>query len=55
MKMSEFYPKLVESNHYHLWTDALHDRKLTHQTSNKWDRGAYVRWTMSSFQLRPNV
>jgi predicted ABC-type ATPase len=26
--MSEFYPKLVESNHYHLWTDALHDRKF---------------------------
>jgi hypothetical protein len=44
--MSEFYPKLIESNHYHLWTDVLHARKLAHQTSNKWDRGAYVRWVV---------
>lgn len=44
--MSEFYPKLIESNDYHLWTDLLHARKLVHQTSNKWDRGAYVRWVV---------
>ena len=25
--MKEFIPKLVDSNHYHLWTDVLHDGK----------------------------
>jgi hypothetical protein len=38
--------KLVESNHYHIWTDAIHARQLSTQTSNKWDRGTYVRWTI---------
>lgn len=38
--------KLVESNHYHIWTDAVHARQLSKQTSNKWDRGTYVRWTI---------
>lgn len=38
--------KLVESNHYHIWTDAIHARQLSNQTSNKWDRGTYVRWTI---------
>lgn len=38
--------KLVESNHYHIWTDALHARQLSTQTSNKWDQGTYVRWTI---------
>ena len=38
--------KLIEDNHYHLWTDALHARQLAHQTNNKWDRGTYVRWTI---------
>lgn len=38
--------KLVESNHYHIWTDAIHARQLAKQTSNKWDRGTYVRWTL---------
>jgi hypothetical protein len=38
--------KLVESNHYHIWTDALHTRQLARQTSNKWDRGTYVRCTL---------
>ncbi len=44
--MKEFIPKLVNSNHYHLWTDVLHARKLANQTKNKWNRGAYVRWTI---------
>jgi len=38
--------KLVESNHYHVWTDALHARQLSTETSNRWDRGTYVRWTI---------
>lgn len=38
--------KLVESNHYHIWTDALHARQLARQTNNKWDRGTYVRCTL---------
>lgn len=38
--------KLVESNHYHIWTDAIHARQLAIQTNNKWDRGTYVRWTI---------
>ncbi len=38
--------KLVESNHYHIWTDAIHARQLSNQTGNKWDRGTYVRWTI---------
>lgn len=40
------YPKIVESNHYHLWTDALHARALAHQAKNRWDRGTYVRWAV---------
>ena len=38
--------KLVESNHYHIWTDAIHARELSRQTNNKWDRGTYVRWAI---------
>ena len=38
--------KIVKSNHYHIWTDALHARQLSKQTNNKWDRGTYVRWTI---------
>lgn len=38
--------KLIENNHYHIWTDALHARALSHETSNRWDRGTYVRWTV---------
>jgi hypothetical protein len=38
--------KLIEENHYHLWSDALHARELARQTNNKWDRGTYVRWTI---------
>lgn len=42
------HPKIVESPHYHLWTDALHARALAHQARNKWDRGTYVRWTVNT-------
>jgi len=38
--------KLVENNHYHIWTDALHARALSHETDNRWDKGTYVRWTI---------
>lgn len=38
--------KLIENNHYHLWTDVLHARELARQTNNKWDRGTYVRWVI---------
>ena len=38
--------KIIEDNHYHLWTDALHARQLARQTNNKWDRGTYIRWTI---------
>ena len=41
-------PKIVENAHYHLWTDALHARALAHQARNKWDRGTYVRWTVTT-------
>ena len=38
--------KLIENNHYHIWTDALHARALSHEANNRWDRGTYVRWTL---------
>lgn len=38
--------KLIENNHYHIWTDALHAHALSHEASNRWDRGTYVRWTV---------
>lgn len=38
--------KLIENNHYHIWTDALHARALSKETSNRWDRGTYIRWTI---------
>jgi hypothetical protein len=41
-------PRSVESPHYHIWTDALHGRHLAREASNDWDRGTYVRWTISS-------
>ncbi len=40
--------KLVETPHYHLWTDALHARSLARQARNRWDRGTYVRWTITT-------
>ena len=42
------FPKIVESPHYHIWTDVLHARALAHQTRNKWDRGTYVRWCVAA-------
>jgi hypothetical protein len=42
------YPKIVDDAHYHIWTDALHGRALSHQANNEWDRGTYVRWTVTS-------
>ncbi len=40
--------KLVDNNHYHLWSDVLHARALAHQARNKWDRGTYVRWCITT-------
>lgn len=42
------YPKIVDSAHYHVWTDALHARELARQAKNNWDRGTYVRWAITS-------
>ncbi len=44
--MTGRFPKLVDSPHYHIWTDALHARALARQAQNQWDRGTYVRWTI---------
>lgn len=38
----------VETPHYHIWTDALHGRRLAREATNAWDRGTYVRWTIAS-------
>lgn len=38
----------VESSEYHVWTDALHARELARQTPDRWDRGSYVRWSITS-------
>jgi hypothetical protein len=40
--------KEVTSSHYHLWTDALHARELARQANNEWDRGTYVRWSITT-------
>jgi hypothetical protein len=42
------HPKIVTSPHYHLWTDALHGRALARDAHNKWDRGTYVQWTVTT-------
>lgn len=42
------HAKIVESPHHHLWTDALHARTLSHQAKNKWDKGTYVRWAVTT-------
>lgn len=34
----------IDSTEYHLWTDVLHAKELSHQARNKWDRSSYVRW-----------
>jgi hypothetical protein len=48
MNDSTNFPKVVESPHYHVWTDALHARALAHQAQNRWDRGTYVRWAITT-------
>jgi hypothetical protein len=40
--------KSVTTPQYHLWTDALHARALAHQARNEWDKGTYVRWTITT-------
>lgn len=40
------FPKVVDSPHYHIWTDALHARELARQARNRWDRGTYTRWAI---------
>lgn len=40
--------KLIDSTHYHLWSDALHARQLARTTRDEWDRGAYVRWAVNT-------
>jgi hypothetical protein len=34
----------INSTEYHLWTDVLHAKELSHQAGNDWDRSSYVRW-----------
>lgn len=46
--MAEKHPKIVESPIYHIWTHALHARSLSHQAENRWDRGAYVSWSITT-------
>jgi hypothetical protein len=48
MTEDDKFPKVVTSPHYHIWTDALHARALAHQAQNKWDRGTYVRWAITT-------
>lgn len=38
----------VESPHYHVWTDALRGRDLAQSATDEWDRGTFVRWSISS-------
>jgi hypothetical protein len=38
----------VESPHYHIWTGALHARRLAREAKNEWDCGTYVRWAIAS-------
>jgi hypothetical protein len=40
--------KIVDSFHYYVWTDALHLRAIAHQARNRWDRGTYVRSTLTN-------
>lgn len=41
-------PVIVNSKHCHLWTDALHARQLAIEAKNKWDRGTYVRFCVTT-------
>jgi hypothetical protein len=38
----------VSSPGYRLWLDALFARELARKTASRWERGAYVRWTVIS-------
>jgi len=46
--MTPKYIKLVDTPHYHLWTDMLHARSLARQARNRWDRSAYIRWAITT-------
>ncbi len=41
-------PIIVDSTQCHLWTDALHARSLAREARNKWDRGTYVRFCVTT-------
>jgi len=41
-------PIVVDSTQCHLWTDALHAQALARQARNKWDRGTYVRFCVTT-------
>lgn len=43
-----FTLKFVTKLRYHLWLDALHARALAKQTKNDWNRGTYIRWTITT-------
>jgi hypothetical protein len=45
---SSFTLKFVTTPAYHLWLDALHARELARKTTDDWNRGTYVRWTITS-------
>jgi hypothetical protein len=41
-------PTFVDSSQCHLWTDALHTRQLAREALNRWDRGTYVRMSVTA-------
>lgn len=41
-------PVVIDSTQCHLWTDALHARALAREAKNKWDRGTYVRFCVTT-------
>jgi hypothetical protein len=45
---SHFSIKLITNTNYHLWCDALHARELAKTTTDNWNEGTYVRWTILS-------
>ena len=44
-------PVIVDSTQCHLWTDALHARELAREARNKWDRGTYVRFCVTTLWI----
>jgi hypothetical protein len=46
--VSFFKLKLITSEKYHLWNDALHARQLARETMDDWNKGTYVRWTVTT-------